>query len=68
MPRRGSPRIVKLVDASKFSADYFTNKQKEAEGYYSKEYREYLTAMRGLIVDKQKESSQAKAQTPQATK
>ena len=32
----GAPRIVKLVDANKFSEDYYTDKEKEAESYYSK--------------------------------
>ena len=56
------PRLDKLIDADTYSEDYFTDKQKQAEGYYSKEYREYLEATRVLIVEKQK-SSQAKAQT-----
>jgi hypothetical protein len=56
------PRLDKLIDADTYSEDYFTDKQKQAEGYYSKEYREYLEATRALIVEKPK-PSQAKAQT-----
>jgi hypothetical protein len=56
------PRISKLVGGFNFSQDYFAKKQKEADGYYSKEYREYLEAMRALMDsgEKQKESLQAK--------
>jgi hypothetical protein len=45
----GAARIVKLIDAGKFSEDYYTEKEKEAESYYSKEYREYLEATRRTI-------------------
>jgi hypothetical protein len=45
----GGACIIKLIDASKFSEDYYTQKEKEAESYYSKEYREYLEATRRTI-------------------
>ena len=59
------PRISKLVSGFNVSQDYFTKMRKEADGYRSKEYQEYLEVMRGSIgsAEKGNAPTQSKAQT-----
>ena len=59
------PQISKLVSGFNVSQDYFTKMRKEADGYRSKEYREYLEAMRGSLLSDEKGNApvQSKAQT-----
>jgi hypothetical protein len=51
------------VSGFKVSWDYFAKKRKEADGYRSKEYQEYLEAMRGSLAEKGTAPVQSKAQT-----
>ena len=57
------PQISKLVSGFNVSQDYFGKKRKEADGYRTKEYQEYLEAMRGSLAEKGKAPLQSKAQT-----
>ena len=59
------PQISKLVSGFNISQDYFAKKRKEADGYRSKEYQDYLEAMRNSFesAEKAKMPTQAKAQT-----
>ena len=54
------PQISKLVNGFNVSQDYFAKKRKEADGYCSKEYLEYLETMRRSLG---KAPLQSKAQT-----
>jgi len=57
------PQISKLVSGFNVSQDYFAKKRKEADGYRTKEYQEYLEAMRGSPAEKGNAPLQSKAQT-----
>jgi hypothetical protein len=57
------PQISKLVSGFNVSQDYFAKKRKEADGYRSKEYQQYLDAMRGSLAEDEKATVQSKAQT-----
>ena len=57
------PQISKLVSGFNVSQDYFAKKRKEADGYRSKEYQEYLETMRGSLAEKGKAPVQSNAQT-----
>jgi hypothetical protein len=57
------PQISKLVSGFNVSQAYFAEKRKEADGYRSKEYQQYLEAMRGSLAEKGKAPLQSKAQT-----
>jgi hypothetical protein len=64
------PQISKLVSGFNVSQDYFAKKRKEADGYRSKEYQEYLGAMRNSFesAEKAKTPTQAKASDTVAPK
>jgi hypothetical protein len=57
------PQISKLVSGFNVSQDYFAKKRKEADGYRTKEYQEYLEAMRGSLAESGKAPLQSKAKT-----
>jgi hypothetical protein len=57
------PQISKLVSGFNVSQHYFAKKRKEADGYRTKEYQEYLEAMRGSLAEKGKAPLQSKSQT-----
>jgi hypothetical protein len=46
------PQISKLVSGFNVSQEYFTKKRKEADGFRSKEYQEYLEAIRAPVQSK----------------
>jgi hypothetical protein len=46
LPQLEQPRTFKLVEPYQLSRDYFAQKQKEAFTFYSKEYREYVEALK----------------------
>jgi hypothetical protein len=61
MPPLAKPQISKLVSGFNVSREYFVKKRKEADGYRSKEYQQYLEAMR--VAGSAETSSQSKTQT-----
>jgi hypothetical protein len=61
MPPLAKPQISKLVSGFNVSQDYFAKKRKEADGYRSKDYQQYLEAMR--VAGSADTSSKSKTQT-----
>jgi hypothetical protein len=59
------PQISKLVSGFNVSQDYYAQKQKEADGYRSKEYQAYLEAIRNSYesAEKARMQTQSKAKT-----
>jgi hypothetical protein len=58
------PTVAKLVGGFRPSWDYFVQLGKEADGYRSKQYQQYLEAMRGSLAEKEKPPVQSKGLRP----